>query len=66
LVVRDGRAIGAIVIGSPGLFDGTAEAVQANRNLSGNLDAIARGDWSALTSDVDEAEVIAPTVSSAV
>jgi nitrite reductase (NADH) large subunit len=66
LVVRDGRAIGAIVIGSPGLFDGTAEAVQANRNLSGNLDAIARGDWSSLTSDVDEAEVIAPTISRAV
>jgi len=66
LVVRDGRAIGAIVIGSPGLFDGTAEAVQANRNLSGNLDAIARGDWSALTSDVDEAEVTAPPISRAV
>jgi NADPH-dependent 2,4-dienoyl-CoA reductase/sulfur reductase-like enzyme/ferredoxin len=63
LVVRDGHAIGAIVIGSAALFDGTAEAVQANLDLSDRLDDIERGDWSALTSDDNEAEVTAPTVS---
>jgi NADPH-dependent 2,4-dienoyl-CoA reductase/sulfur reductase-like enzyme/ferredoxin len=51
LILRDGRAIGAIAIGSPELFDGIADAVQSGRDLSAQLDALERGDWSALASD---------------
>jgi NADPH-dependent 2,4-dienoyl-CoA reductase/sulfur reductase-like enzyme/ferredoxin len=51
LILRDGRAIGAIAIGSPELFDGIADAVQTGRDLSAHLDALERGDWSTLASD---------------
>lgn len=63
LVLRDGHAIGAIVIGWAALFDGTTEAVQAGLDLSNSLDPIERGDWSALIGEVDEPDVPAPVVS---
>jgi NADPH-dependent 2,4-dienoyl-CoA reductase/sulfur reductase-like enzyme/ferredoxin len=63
LVLRNGRAIGAIAIGSPALFDGIADAVQTGRDLSAQLDAIERGDWSALASDEDGVGAAGLTVS---
>lgn len=53
LVLRGGHAIGAILIGSPSLFDGVADAVQTGRDLSAHLDAIERGDWSSLAGGED-------------
>jgi NAD(P)H-nitrite reductase large subunit len=66
LVLRNGRAIGAIAIGSPALFDGIADAVQTGRDLSAQLDAIERGDWSALASDEDGVGAAGLTVSGVV
>jgi NAD(P)H-nitrite reductase large subunit len=63
LVLRGGRAIGAIVIGLPTLFDGITDAVLSGRDLSGRLEAIERGDWSMLTSDLDGVDEAALTVS---
>jgi nitrite reductase (NADH) large subunit len=66
LILRDGRAIGAIAIGSPELFDGIADAVQSGRDLSAQLDALERGDWSALASDDVSMEDATLTVSGVV
>jgi NAD(P)H-nitrite reductase large subunit len=66
LVLREGCAIGAIVIGTPSLFDGIIDAVQAGRDLSGQLPAIEHGDWSALASEDQEVADDALTVSSVV
>jgi NADPH-dependent 2,4-dienoyl-CoA reductase/sulfur reductase-like enzyme/ferredoxin len=66
LVLREECAIGAIAIGSPTLFDGIIDAVQVGRDLSAQLAAIERGDWSALASEDEEVADDALTVSSVV
>jgi NADPH-dependent 2,4-dienoyl-CoA reductase/sulfur reductase-like enzyme/ferredoxin len=64
LVLHQGHAIGAIAIGSPTLFDGIIDAVQTSRDLSAQLTAIERGDWSVLASEDEEVADDALTVSS--
>lgn len=48
LVVRGGRACGAILVGYHELHDAVAEAVVEQRDLGAALPALERGDWSAV------------------
>jgi nitrite reductase (NADH) large subunit len=49
LVVEDGRVAGAIVLGSPELFDVVTRAVDARLEVGSDLDALEQGDWSSLS-----------------
>ncbi len=49
LVVKDGRVSGAIVLGSPELFDVVTRAVEARLEVGSGLDALEHGDWSSLS-----------------
>ena len=48
LVVEDGRVAGAIVLGSPELFDVVTRAVDARLEVF-DFDALEQGDWSSLS-----------------
>lgn len=49
LVLRGGRAVGALLLGHPELADAVVAAVDGQTDLSGQREALARGDWSGLT-----------------
>jgi NAD(P)H-nitrite reductase large subunit/ferredoxin len=49
LVVEDGRVSGAIVLGSPELFDVVTRAVEARLEVGSGLDALEQGDWRSLS-----------------
>jgi nitrite reductase (NADH) large subunit len=49
LVVEDGRVTGAIVLGSPELFDVVTRAVDARLEVGSDLDALEQGDWRSLS-----------------
>ena len=49
LVVEDGRVSGAIVLGSPELFDIVTRAVEARLEVGSGLDALEQGDWRSLS-----------------
>jgi nitrite reductase (NADH) large subunit len=49
LVVEHGRLAGAIVLGSPELFDAVTQAVEARLELGSDLDALEHGNWGALS-----------------
>jgi NAD(P)H-nitrite reductase large subunit/ferredoxin len=49
LVVEDGRVAGAIVLGSPELFDDVTRAVEVRLEVGADLDALDHGDWSSLS-----------------
>jgi nitrite reductase (NADH) large subunit len=49
LVLEHGRLVGAIVLGSPELFDAVTQAVEARLELGSDLAALERGDWEALS-----------------
>lgn len=49
LVLEDGKLTGAIVLGTPELFDDVTTAVEQRVELGGELDALERGKWDALS-----------------
>ena len=49
LVLEDGRLMGAIILGSPELFDDVTKAVERRLDLGSDLDALERGKWDALS-----------------
>jgi len=49
LVLRDGRAIGAVLVGDPELYDDVVAAVEAARPLADQAFDLGRGDWSAIS-----------------
>lgn len=59
LVLEGGRLTGAIILGSPELFDDVTTAVERKLDLGSDLDALERGKWQALSRLV-EGETIAP------
>ena len=48
LVLREGRVAGALLLGHPELADAVVGAVDAGRDVAGQREALARGDWSGL------------------
>ena len=59
LVLEGGRLMGAIILGSPELFDDVTTAVERKLDLGSDLDALEQGKWQALSRLV-EGETIAP------
>ena len=59
LVLEGGRLTGAIILGSPELFDDVTTAVERKLDLGSDLDALEQGKWQALSRLV-EGEKIAP------
>jgi nitrite reductase (NADH) large subunit len=59
LVLEGGRLTGAIILGSPELFDDVTTAVERELDLGSDLDALEQGKWQALSRLV-EGETIAP------
>ena len=53
LIVRGREAIGAIILGSPALFDGVSDAVQTGLDLGDHLAAIEGGDWGVFSGESD-------------
>ena len=49
LILEDGRLAGAIILGSPELFDDVTAGVESRINLSSELDALEHGKWQALS-----------------
>ncbi len=54
LVHRNGRAIGAILIGSSDLFDDVSDAVLLGRDFTSRLAALEQGEWGVFQSDAGE------------
>jgi nitrite reductase (NADH) large subunit len=59
LVLEEGRLTGAIVLGSPELFDDVTRAVEGSVDLGSELDELEQGKWQAL-SRLAEDETLAP------
>jgi nitrite reductase [NAD(P)H] large subunit len=55
LVLENGRLTGAILLGSPELFDDVTTAVERRIDLGSDLDALERGKWQALSRLVEGA-----------
>jgi NAD(P)H-nitrite reductase large subunit/ferredoxin len=55
LVLEDGCLTGAIILGSPELFDDVTTAVERRIDLGSDLDALERGKWEALSRLVGDA-----------
>ena len=53
LILEDGRLTGAIILGSPELFDDVTSAVESRLELGSDLDALERGKWEALSRAVE-------------
>jgi NAD(P)H-nitrite reductase large subunit len=49
LVLENGRVAGAIVLGSPELFDIVTQAVEERLEVGAELDALEQGDWTSLS-----------------
>jgi nitrite reductase (NADH) large subunit len=49
LVLEDGRLTGAIILGSPELFDDVTTAVERALDIGTDLDALEQGKWQALS-----------------
>ena len=58
LILEDGRLTGAIILGSPELFDDVTAGVERRIDLSSELDALEHGRWQAL-SHLVEGETLA-------
>ena len=52
LILEDGRLAGAIILGSPELFDDVTKAVEHQIELGADLDALEQGKWQALSEAV--------------
>jgi NAD(P)H-nitrite reductase large subunit/ferredoxin len=59
LILEDGRLTGAIILGSPELFDDVTRAVELGVDLGSDLDALEHGKWQALSRLV-EGETLVP------
>jgi nitrite reductase (NADH) large subunit len=59
LVLEGGRLMGAIILGSPELFDDVTTAVERKLDLGSDLDALEQGKWQALSRLVED-ETIGP------
>lgn len=55
LVLEEGRLTGAIILGSPELFDDVTRAVESRVDLGSELDALERGKWQALSRLAEDA-----------
>jgi nitrite reductase (NADH) large subunit len=53
LILEEGRLTGAIILGSPELFDDVTNAVEIRLDLGSELDALEHGKWEALSRGVD-------------
>jgi nitrite reductase (NADH) large subunit len=53
LILEQGRLTGAIILGSPELFDDVTKAVEIGLDLGSDLDALERGKWQALSRGVE-------------
>jgi hypothetical protein len=49
LILEEGRLTGAIILGSPELFDDVTRAVESRVDLGSELDALEHGKWQALS-----------------
>ena len=49
LILEEGRVTGAMLLGSPELFDDVTRAVENRVDLGSELDALERGKWQALS-----------------
>jgi len=49
LILEEGRLTGAIILGSPELFDDVTRAVESRVELGSELDALEQGKWEALS-----------------
>jgi nitrite reductase (NADH) large subunit len=58
LILEEGRLTGAIILGSPELFDDVTQAVESRVDLGAELDALEQGKWQAL-SRLTEGETLA-------
>jgi NAD(P)H-nitrite reductase large subunit len=54
LILEDGCLTGAIILGSPELFDDVTRAVERRLDLGADLDALERGKWHALSRLVED------------
>lgn len=54
LVLEDGRLAGAIILGSPELFDDVTAAVERGIELGPDLEALEQGKWQALSEAVED------------
>jgi NADPH-dependent 2,4-dienoyl-CoA reductase/sulfur reductase-like enzyme/ferredoxin len=52
LLIADGAIAGAVLIGHPRLLPAVQAAIDDGRDVSGDLDALRRGDWSVLDAPV--------------
>jgi NAD(P)H-nitrite reductase large subunit len=57
LILEDGRLTGAIILGSPELFDDVTRAVERQIDLGSDLDALEHGKWQALSRLVEDERV---------
>jgi nitrite reductase (NADH) large subunit len=55
LILEDGRLTGAIILGSPELFDDVTTAVEGRLDVGSHLDALEQGKWQALSRLVEGA-----------
>jgi nitrite reductase (NADH) large subunit len=53
LILEEGRLTGAIILGSPELFDDVTKAVEIRLELGSELDALEHGKWEALSRGVE-------------
>jgi nitrite reductase (NADH) large subunit len=49
LILEEGRLTGAIILGSPELFDDVTSAVESRVDLGSDLDALEQGKWQSLS-----------------
>src|SRR5918995_97643 len=54
LILEHGRLTGAIILGSPELFDDVTRAVETQLPVGSELDALEKGKWEALSQAVDD------------
>jgi nitrite reductase [NAD(P)H] large subunit len=59
LILEEGRLTGAIVLGSPELFDDVTSAVERRVDVGSEFDALEQGKWQVL-SRLAEGETLAP------
>jgi nitrite reductase (NADH) large subunit len=54
LILEEGRLTGAIILGSPELFDDVTSAVESRVDLGSDLDALEQGKWQSLSRLADD------------
>ena len=54
LILEQGRLTGAIILGSPELFDDVTRAVETQLPVGSELEALEKGKWETLSRAVDD------------